>query len=130
MLGHLGFLGIFVNLVLCHAKVLYGFFHRVELFLRWFIDALCRIYVLLAIVNQRFNLLLRDAELRHKAIDCRSGHIKLLHHILNRIPFNDAIVLDVFGKMFIDVLLTPVRLTMVENFWNLLLLGKFEYPCL
>ena len=49
---------------------------------------------------------------------------------MNGIPFNDAIVLKVFGKMFIDVLLTPVRLTMVENFWNLLLLGKFEYPCL
>ena len=34
------------------------------------------------------------------------------------------------SKMLFDVLLTPVRLTMVENFWNLFLLGKFEYPCL
>ena len=107
VLGHLGFLGIFVDLVFRHAKMLDGLLHRVELFLRWFIDTLGCIYMLLAVVNRRLNLLFRDVELRHKAIDSRSGHIKLLHHVLNRIPFNDAVVLNVFGKMLFDVLLTP-----------------------
>ena len=49
--------------------------------------------------------------------------------ILPTVSFvQDAIVLNVFGKMFIDVPLAPVGLTMMENLWNILLLANLENP--